>query len=280
MNDKNPTISVIMAFYNCWRYLDEAIKSILNQTFKDFEFIIINDASTDNSEEIINKYLWDDRIKYIKNTSNKWKPYNCNLGINNSNWEYIAIMDWDDISDKTRLEKQFNFLKNNPDIDVVWTQQTLIDSENNVIWELLKPVETKEIKKSALLFQVMNHPTMLVKAEVIKKLMYREEFYEFEDNDLYMRMFLWWFRGYNLPEKLYLYRIYSWNVNEKWTRKKALNYFKCQKNVIKISNYSPTFKEKFFMYWYLITGYLLNPNQQRKLQKFIKGLIYPRKNWI
>lgn len=281
MHHNKPKISVIMTFYNCEAFLTDAIESILYQSFRDLELIIINDASSDMSEEIIKHYLnIDKRIIYIKNDINRWKTYNSNLGIDRSSGEYIAIMDGDDISLLDRLEKQLDFLLKNNQVDVVWTQQVLIDINNNIIWELLKPVESYDIRKNTLLFQTMNHPTMLIKKEVLNRFRYREAFSEFDDNDLFMRMFLSGVVWYNLPKKLYKYRIHNNNVNSKLLRKNALKYFQCQRNVIKLYNYTVSFKEMFFIYWYLITWLLLNSSQQRILQKYIKDILYPTKKLI
>jgi glycosyltransferase involved in cell wall biosynthesis len=274
-NTPLPLISVIMTFYNCENYLDLSILSILNQTFSDFELIIIDDASTDNSESVVTKYLQGDpRIIYIKNDANKWIVANLNFWISISRWQYIARMDGDDISLIDRLQKQLSILESNPEIDIVWTQQSLIDSSGNVVWELLKPVSTIEITKNAFLFQVMNHPTLLGKKSIFDKFQYREEFREFEDTDLFMRMFLSGVQWYNLPEKLYLYRIHPNNVHNKSTRSKAIKFYRCQKEIVKMNNYRLSLKEIVFMYGYLITGYLLTPKQQRWFQKFLKSKLY------
>lgn len=278
MKSNTPTISVIMTFYNCATYVWKAIESILGQTFWDFELIIIDDASSDHSQEVVKKYQAQDfRIQYIKNDFNKGKAYNCNLWLTLSKGTYIAIMDGDDISLSERFEKQLKLFEENPKLDIVWTFQTLIDEKDEKIWETTKPISTKDIAKNAFLFQAMNHPTILVKAEVIKKLWYREEYSEFEDNDLFMRMFFSGYKWYNIPENLYQYRIYSWNVNNKMTRWKALKYFKCQRDVLKLCNHKINLKERMFMYGYLITWLLLNSVQQRWLQKKVKDILYPKK---
>ena len=99
-------------------------------------------------------------------------------------------MDGDDVSLPTRLEEEFLFLESHSDIDVVGTQQILIDSDGKEFGELHKPVSSEEISKAKILFQPMNHPTMLIRADVLRRFRYREKYGEFEDNDLYTRLFL------------------------------------------------------------------------------------------
>ena len=111
---KNPLVSILMPVYNSEKYLREAIKSILNQTFTNFELIIINDGSTDNSLKIIKSFK-DNRIKIIKNKGNLGLIKTLNKGIDLAQGKYIARMDADDIAMPKRLEKQIAFFNENPD---------------------------------------------------------------------------------------------------------------------------------------------------------------------
>src|SRR5687768_2170096 len=112
-----PVISVIMPVYNTAAYLRESIESILTQTFKDFEFIIINDGSADNSEEIILGYN-DQRIKYLKNEVNKGYVFSLNRALKIATGKYIARLDSDDLSLPGRLMAQYNFMENHPQVIV------------------------------------------------------------------------------------------------------------------------------------------------------------------
>ncbi len=117
-----PPIMIFIAnlVYNCEKYLKEAIESILNQTFSDFEFLIINDASIDNSDDIILSYK-DERIKYVKNEENLGVSRTLNKGIQIARGTYIARMDSDDISITTRLERQYNFMTNHKEVGICGT---------------------------------------------------------------------------------------------------------------------------------------------------------------
>ncbi|MHC1732039.1 MAG: glycosyltransferase family 2 protein [Bacteroidales bacterium] len=140
--NKAPKISVIMPTRNAEKYLKEAIDSILNQKFSDFEFIIIDDNSIDHTINIINSYH-DDRIK-IYSGECRGISAALNLGIKKSSGEYIARMDADDISLPERFEQQINFLEQNPDIGICGTRVFTLSSnehydENWGDWIITEP---------------------------------------------------------------------------------------------------------------------------------------------
>ena len=109
-----PVVSVIMPVYNAAKYLQKAIDSILHQTLSDFELIIINDCSTDNSDAIINSYN-DPRIKYIRQPQNNGVVAAMNTGLAAVQSNYVAVMHADDISFTNRLEKEFSYLEKHPE---------------------------------------------------------------------------------------------------------------------------------------------------------------------
>ena len=125
-------ITVLIALYNSEKYIKETIESLLNQTFKNFEILIINDASTDNSVNVVNS-INDDRIRLIHNETNKGICLTRQKGIKEAKGKYIAILDADDLAMPNRLEKQFLFLENNPEIVLCGTNANFIDENNNKI---------------------------------------------------------------------------------------------------------------------------------------------------
>lgn len=129
--NKNPKVTVLMSVYNGEKYLREAIDSIINQTFKDFEFLIINDGSTDNTAKILKSYK-DPRIKIITNKKNIGLTKSLNNGLRIAKGEYIARMDHDDISALTRLTEQTMFLDQHSNIAVLGTNFQIIDSSGKV----------------------------------------------------------------------------------------------------------------------------------------------------
>lgn len=204
-------ISVVMSVYNSEKYLAEAIESVLKQTHENFEFVIVNDGSTDGSLNIINKYQKvDKRIVLLNRKNNKGLPYSLNEAIEKSKGKYIARMDADDISCIERFGRQLNYLKENPEIDILGAQEINIDKNGN---ELSigphKPLGYKLIKKISEFSCPLNHPTYMVKKEVYERLNgYREEFIYAQDYDFILRAIDKGFIVENMPDNLLYYRTF------------------------------------------------------------------------
>ena len=175
----NPSVSVLMSAYNAEKYVGEAIESILNQTFKDYEFIIIDDASTDKTLSQIKNYT-DNRIVIIQNEKNLKLAASLNKGLRIAKGKYIARMDADDISDLTRLEKQFDFLERYPEIDICGTAMQLFGNEKGTRYYRRKD---KEIKAGMIWAGTISHGTVLMRHDkIIKhKLFYDETFHVGQD---------------------------------------------------------------------------------------------------
>ncbi len=205
---KKPSISVVMPVFNGEKYLSEAIKSVLNQTYNDFKLILINDGSTDNTEQII-KSFDDSRIVYIKNDGNKGLAFSFNAGITKAIGRYIARMDADDICEKNRFEKQLNFLESNPDIGIVGSSVIMIDERGNKIKILNRETSHINIKWSSLFSTPMFHPSVMGKTEIFKNNLYDENFKNSEDYELWSRLlFSTNIIFANIAEPLLRYRVY------------------------------------------------------------------------
>jgi glycosyltransferase involved in cell wall biosynthesis len=152
-------ISVIMTVYNGEKFLREAIDSVLNQTFQDFELIIIDDGSTDSTLKIINSYS-DSRIRLIENIQNRGQSYSRNLGIKESKGEYVAIMDADDIMYPSRLEKQLDFLQSQNRI-ICFSWADIINETGE--WVKLKThISDSQLIHAKLIFECpLIHPTAM-----------------------------------------------------------------------------------------------------------------------
>lgn len=144
MNNNAPKISVIMSVYNGEEYLHEAIDSILNQTFKNFEFIIINDGSIDNSDEIIKSYI-DSRIILITQ-ENKGLPAALNEGIKIAKGKYIARMDADDISEPDRFSIQVQYMEKNPNCVVVGSRYNILSKDGDFLYLAENTIDNKKLK--------------------------------------------------------------------------------------------------------------------------------------
>ena len=171
VNDNLDTpITVLMPVYNASLFLREAIESILNQTYKNFEFIIINDGSTDSSLQIIESFK-DPRIKLVNNERNLGIIKTRNKGLQLAKGKYIANMDADDISLPTRLEKQFTFLEKNPDVAVIASKLVLINQNNDEIgiWpEDYHISDRNEIRKVLPIINCIGQPTVMIKNSVMQ----------------------------------------------------------------------------------------------------------------
>ncbi|URZ00946.1 glycosyltransferase family 2 protein [Clostridium felsineum] len=184
----NIDISVVMPVYNDEKYVGEAIESILNQTYRNFEFIIINDGSTDNSLNIIRSYAEkDDRI-IVVSRKNRGLVFSLNEGIGLSRGKYIARMDSDDISDKTRFEKQINYIKSNS-VDILGTYAEtfgVAEKEKERIFNIY--INSGNSEEIFLKYCLICHSSIMMKKEVIENLNgYDESFLSGEDYDLWLR---------------------------------------------------------------------------------------------
>lgn len=205
--DINPKVSVIMPVYNGKRFLREAIDSILNQTFTDFEFIIINDGSTDRTQEIIDSYN-DARLVVIKNQQNIGLPGSLNKGLEIARGEYITRMDADDISTPDRLAKQVKFLDEYKHIGYVSNFWLLIRENGVEIGVLEVPTTHKEMQKEYLTLYCFNHGSSMFRKSCQKEIgFYRPEFECAEDGDFCLR-FSEKFQTANIPEPLYRRRMH------------------------------------------------------------------------
>ncbi len=161
-----PLISVVMPVYNSDKYLQESINSILNQTYTNFEFIIINDGSTDGSLDILTECIKKDNRTAIINQQHSGLSKSLNRGIGLSRSDLIARMDADDISSPTRLEEQFNFMNNNPEAAVVGTAFELF-GENTKSKIITMPVTNKSIRRNLAFRFCLCHPTVMFRRTTI-----------------------------------------------------------------------------------------------------------------
>ena len=160
-----PKISVIMPAYNAEKYIGEAIDSILNQTYGDFEFIIINDGSTDKTKQIIQSYS-DSRIIYLENEKNSGIVYTLNKGLDFATGEYIARMDSDDISIKHRLEKQLKTMEADLSIGVLGTG-TRVFGESIKTIETHSALESEKLKAELLFSSCVCHPSVMIRKSIL-----------------------------------------------------------------------------------------------------------------
>lgn len=159
-----------MTVFNARSFLYGAIESILNQTYQNFELIIVDDGSNDSSKEIIKEIVKiDKRIKAIFLPKNYGPCYASNIGIRQARGIYLARMDADDISKKNRIEKQVEFLQRHSEVAMVGGQCKLIDKKNKLIGEKLFPIENDEIIKSLFSRNPIQHPACMINLKKVSK---------------------------------------------------------------------------------------------------------------
>ncbi|MCX6730647.1 MAG: glycosyltransferase family A protein [Candidatus Roizmanbacteria bacterium] len=202
----SPLISVLMPAYNAEKYIAEAIESILAQTFKDFELIISDDASTDKTWDIIKKYKdKDKRIFITRNSKNRYIAENRNVLVKLAKGKYIAWQDADDISVPVRLKKQSHFLEKNPQVGIVGGYLQFFDEKGT---KSIRKYATsdKELRKNIFRFSPVAQPTAMIRSECFKKVgLYNPKYPPAEDIDMSFRIGKF-YEFANLPQITLKYR--------------------------------------------------------------------------
>lgn len=224
---KVPTISVCMPFYNVENYIGEAIESVLNQSFQDFELILINDGSTDNSALIAKKYN-DHRISLINTTHDFINSLN--IGLDHAKGKYIARMDADDKMHPDRLLIQFNYLEHNPDITACGAGFRRFENCDNKYIPTILDSEAIEIAMTKLnCFTIGMFRTVFQKKHNIY---YNKEFIYAEDYKLWVDIVLAGGKLSNLPQILYYYRTHCKQISTVFKNKMNENSYLIRKEII------------------------------------------------
>ena len=232
-----PSISVIMSVRNASSYLEKSIESILNQTFTNFEFLIMNDGSNDNSLEKLEKYSKIDERIVLFSQKNKGLTKSLNFLINESTSSIIARMDADDICHKNRFEQQLNFLKKNKDYSLVGCNATCIDFKDERQKVTNLPSGNFYIKKRLNFYNTFIHSSVMFRKEKFLEVGgYDESFPVSQDYDLWLKMSkLRNSRFKNLKENLISLRIHEGSISEKnkelQTLCAAYSIYKFKKNL-------------------------------------------------
>ncbi len=210
-NTHHPLVSILMPVYNVEKYVAEAIDSMLAQTFTNFELIVLDDCSTDNSANVI-KQFDDKRIIYHCNAKNLGLANNLNVGLKMAKGKYIARMDGDDISLPTRLQTQVDFLEGHPDVDLCSCALEKFGTEHD-IW--IRETDPEQVKITMLFYSPVLHASSVWRREVFEKhnLYYNQDAFPAEDYDLWSRA-VFHCKLVNIPQVLYKYRIHGIQVTK------------------------------------------------------------------
>lgn len=195
-----------MSVYNGERFLRESIESILNQTFKDFEFIIINDGSTDSTPSILKEYEKKDKRVKVLYQENRGLTKSLNRGFKLAQGKYIARMDADDISECQRFERQVEFLDSHPSIGVLGIVSHVIDEDGNIKRKIDHPISHGKIMEKILGDNKMTHSSLMLRKNLLETYgYYNEKFIFAQDYELLLRLSTVT-KLVNLPESLHQWR--------------------------------------------------------------------------
>jgi len=211
--DPNVSVTVLMPAYNAEKHISMAIESILGQTFKDFEFIITDDGSKDKTWKIIQEYAkTEERIVSIRNEKNLKLAGVFNQGIQLAHGKYIVRMDSDDWSYPTRLEKQFEFMENNPEVVIVGSKVDICDEDLEKIYTRNYGLNDREIRKKIFRYSPFCHPAIMVRKNALQSCGgYDPLLILGEDYDMYFRLGK---KGKfaNLPDVLMKLRLHDYST--------------------------------------------------------------------
>ncbi|MCP4588744.1 glycosyltransferase family 2 protein [Pseudoalteromonas sp.] len=276
-----PAVSVIMPVYNREALVKEAIESILSQTYIDFEFIILNDGSTDNTKDIVSNYS-DNRIKIIH------LPCNCgiatarNIGLKYSTGKYIAVMDSDDICLPTRLERQVEYLEENPDVHILGTHG--IKRSNNKERPFQHFTQDAIIKAQLLTMgaTALFHPSTMMRTDFLQdnNLLYPNKTTD-EDQALWIEAVSAGAKFSILPEKLLIYRRHDGNITSQKNKEMVIQHEEGKTPLREklLSMYYPelTYSEVQSIAKVMKKGYSLSPREAYKaIFAYEKSLRFPQ----
>ncbi len=309
MTKATPKVTVLMSVYNSEAYLREAIESILNQTFKDFEFLIINDGSKDKSLGIIKSYK-DQRIRLISR-ENKGLTLSLNQGIDLAQGEYIARQDSDDISPPYRLEKEVKFLDDHPKVGMVGSNYTIMDKKGKHIVTTNVFTHPDDLKIAQVTCNQYGHGSVMMRKSVLAKTGYYDKKVGYvEDYDLWTRISRVADIA-NFEEPLYFYRRneagvtlqnHELQINQTFAvRDKAFEHYLKHRREYKILSYHPSghhykdrkaalYRDLAYLYRnkrrhfgaarMLVLAILFQPKNKRNYRLLAKTLLKPsRPNW-
>lgn len=246
-----PFISVFTPNYNGSKYIGDCIQSILDQSYSNFEYIIIDDGSTDNSWDIIQQFsAKDDRIKVYRNERNLHvvRTRNKAFELCSPESKYFAILDSDDIALPDRLDHQIEFLEKNKDFGIIGSNITIIDEKSNIIGYREYPENDEALKKVILRYNPFTQSSIIIRRSVIEEVgMYDKKWKVCSDYDLWLRIGEKW-KLANIQEYLVKYRLCRTQLKSTATKLTIQNTYRIQNNALKEYNYRDRFKNKLFRF--------------------------------
>jgi glycosyltransferase involved in cell wall biosynthesis len=212
-----PAVTVLMTVYNAGPFLEPSIRSILGQTFTDFEFLIVDDCSTDGSAELAESTSKNPRIKVIRNASNRGQTVCLNLGLGLARGRWIARQDADDLAHPDRLALQYRSAQKAPEIVLLGTNGRIINEQEKLVGLLDAPLSHEGITWTAPFLNPFMHTSVMFRADVIREEFggYDQSYRIAQDYELWTRV-ISKYRSANLPERLIDYRHLATSMSKVW----------------------------------------------------------------
>lgn len=259
-----------MPVYNCELYIKKAVSSVLNQTYTDFELIIIDDCSTDQTAAIIKEFV-DDRINFIEKEINSGYTNSLNYGVSIAKGAYIARMDGDDICLPERFAKQVHFLEKNPTLILCGTAIQFIGSSSG---NLFYPATYEAIKIALFSFSpTFAHPTVMGKKEIFEKHNYDKSFEPAEDYELWTR-FVQEGEVANLNEVLLEYRVHPNQVSVTKKNIQDLNSYRSRQTMLQSLHLSPKYTEEDIIKFLVSKSWPYNIKECEAINEFYNFVIH------
>lgn len=264
-----PKISVIMPAYNAEKYIGLAIESIIDQTFTDWELIIVDDGSMDGTWQIINNYAQNDpRIIPLKNEVNLKLAKSLNKGIEVARGKYIARMDADDWSYPQRLMSQFNFMEEHEDVGIVGAAMHICSPSMEILSERHYPLNDFDIRKNIFYYNPFCHPVVLIRKDILNKCgLYNPAYNLVDDYELYFRIGEY-SKFANLSEILHKYRLNDTSMTSTGTKKMELMTIKTRYDYAK--KYNMSLKASVFTLIQYLTIYIIPSAFRVKIFTFLR----------
>jgi glycosyltransferase involved in cell wall biosynthesis len=267
-------VSVIMPVYNTETFLRPAVESILNQTYRDFEFIIVDDQSRDRCPEILRAYARrDQRIRLLRNPTNLKLSRTLNRAIEASRGEYLVRMDSDDVSEPDRIAKQVAYLDAHPEVGVAGGAMDIIDGQDRVIGVRRYFTTDQQIRAHLFRYSPFSHPTIVLRKTVLVQAgLYDPAFNPAEDYELYFRLGRLAKFG-NLPDTLLRYRVVPRSMTTGSTRAMESKTLEIRRRAVKDYGYTLGFFDKLYGWLQWGTMFLMPGAFRVRLFNTLRGWI-------
>ena len=261
MNEDKPLVTILLPVHNGEKYIKESLDSCLKQTYGNIEILVVNDASTDNTKKILNRY--GDKVRVLDIEKQNTLGSVLNIGIQASNGSYIARMDADDIMYPARIERQVDVLENNGDIVAVGGQIDIINENGKITGERKYALEDRDIRRTFFWSQPFAHPAVMFRKNIALDIgMYPENLPKVEDVKFFFKLST---KGKfaNIPDKVLKYRM-TFSTE---SQAKMVDHFKrtskVRERVIKELGIKPTFRQYVLWKLEIVTVFLIQklPNK-------------------